>query len=391
MSDGRLKRYMARYPTISDLRTKAKTRMPHVAWEYLDSATGDERAMAQNTARMSEVLLIPRFMKGAFHPDLSTTLFGRTYNAPFGIAPVGGGGLMWPGVEHILARSAARYGIPYCLSTVATQTPETVGPLVGDMGWFQLYCPRVGEITSDLLLRAKDQGFTTLVVTADVPVGSRRERATRAGFGIPPRVTPYMVFDAMRKPRWTARTLRRGLPKCLTLAKYAGVNDMTGLSNFVRTRLGGNLSWDYLKELRDEWDGPLTLKGVLHPDDAEQAISIGVDGIHVSNHGARQFDGVPAAIDALPVVARQVNGRARILFDGGVRSGLDVIRALSLGAEMVLLGRAFIFGVAALGKYGGDHAIEILLAEMKTDMSQLGCASLKDIPAPTDIGTGPRT
>lgn len=380
MREEQLKRFMKRYPAVSDLRTKAKTRIPHVAWEYLDSATGDEKALQRNIDRMASVLLTPQFMKGELNPDLSTTLFGRTYGAPFGIAPVGGGGLMWPEVEHILADAAARYRIPYCLSTVATQAPETVGPLVGEMGWFQLYCPRIGEVTSDLLRRVKDTGFTTLVVTADVPAGSRRERAARAGFSVPPRITPYMVFDSLRKPRWTIRTLRRGFPKCLTMEKYAGVSDMVGLSNFVRSRLGGTLSWDYLKEIRDEWTGPLTLKGILHPEDAEEAIAIGVDGIHVSNHGARQFDAAPAAIDALPAVVQQVNGRARILFDSGVRTGLDVIRALSLGAEMVFLGRAFIYGVAALGEYGADHTIEILMAEMKADMHQLGCATLANIP-----------
>ena len=187
------------------------------------------------------------------------------------------------------------------------------------------------------------------------------------------------MWQALLHPAWTAATLRNGLPRLQTVEKYAGDGSLGNVSGFVGRNFGGTLSWDYLQALRDAWDGSLVVKGILHPADAEKAIAIGVDGIGVSNHGGRQFDGAPAAIDALPAIAQQVNGRAKILFDSGIRTGLDVIRALALGADFVLLGRAFMFGVAAFGDIGGVHSAEILLAELKANMAQLGVSTIDEI------------
>lgn len=379
MSDRKKMELLQRYPSVSDLRKLARKRIPHIAWEYLDCGTGDEHGIDRNLQRMSEVTLVPRFMLGELKPDIKTTLFGRQFNAPFGVSPVGLSGLMWPGVEIILASMAAKYRIPYGLSTVATQTPETIGPIAGDMGWFQLYPPRENALRDDLLKRAKDNGFSTLVVTADVPLSSRRERTTRAGLRMPPKITPRFVYEALTHPSWTVHTLSAGLPRLRSLEKYSESKDLGSLATFAGQSMGGTLSWDYLKEVRSIWDGPLVLKGVLHPDDADEAIAIGVDGIQVSNHGARQFDGAPGAIDSLPVVAERVNGRVAVLFDSGVRSGLDILRALALGADFVLLGRSFIWGVAALGSAGGDHTAEILMADLKVNMVNLGCETVEQV------------
>jgi L-lactate dehydrogenase (cytochrome) len=383
MSEKRLAELMQRYPAISDLRQKALKRIPHLAQEYLESGTGDERAVTRNLERMADITLVPKLLKGELKPKVSTTLFGQSYQAPFGIAPVGLSGLMWPRAECILAATAAKYTIPYCLSTVATQTPETVGPIAGDMGWFQLYSPRERDVRRDLLQRARESGFNTLVVTADTPVPSRRERVTRAGLRMPPRITPRFIGDALLHPQWTLHTLKAGLPKLRIMEKYAKSTNMGTTAAFVGQKIGGTLSWDYLREVRDEWQGPLVAKGIQHPDDAEIAIQVGVDGIQVSNHGGRQFDGAPAAIDLLPAIARQIKGKTSILFDSGIRSGLDIIRALSLGADFVFLGRAFIYGVAALGRYGGDLTVEILLEDLKNNMNQLGCETLADLVAET--------
>lgn len=385
MTEDKLKELIQRYPAINDLRDLAQKRIPHIAWEYLDSGTGDERAVARNIERMAAVTLMPRFMLGKLQPELSTTLFGQTYQAPFGIAPVGLAGLMWPRVEYILAQAAVKYSIPYCLSTVATQTPEAIGPLVGDMGWFQLYPPQQLQVRNDLLKRVKDAGFNTLVVTADTPMASRRERTTKAGLRLPPRITPRFVYEALRHPRWTVNTLIEGLPRLKIIEKYAPSSSARDVISFVGEKIGGTLSWDYLKEVRELWQGPLILKGILHAEDAELAVQAGVDGIQVSNHGARQLDAVPAAIDVLPTIVAQVKGRVSILFDSGARSGLDIARAIALGADFVLLGRAFIYAVAALGKVGGALAIEILLEDLKNNMVQLGVtklAALRNCPGP---------
>jgi len=367
------------YPAVIDLANKAKKRIPHVAWEYLQSGTGDEDLVERNRTAFQKVTFSPQFCKGVLAPTLETTLFGQKYAAPFGIAPVGLTGLMWPRIEHYLAATANRYQIPYTLSTVATETPETVGPNVGNMGWFQLYPPREKELRQSLLKRAKDAGFHTLLVTADVPMPSRRERTKRAGLRMPPQITPKMIWEGITHPAWTIATLQNGLPRLRTVEKYATHSNMKFVSNMVGNRLGGTLSWDYCKILKEEWDGPVVLKGILHPKDAEQAVAIGMDGIVVSNHAGRQFNGATTSIDALPEIVKAVGNKTKILFDSGVRTGLDIMRALHLGADFVLLGRGFIYGVAALGKYGGDHVTEILMDDLKNNMVQLGVENLMEL------------
>ena len=368
-----------RYPSISDLEKKAKRRIPHVSWEYLTAGTGEEDLVDRNVQAFQDIQFLPRFCKGHLEANIQCDLFGKTFNAPFGIAPVGLTGLMWPRVEEYLADTAKRLNIPFSLSTVATETPETISKYISENGWFQLYPPKDFEVRKSLLERAKNAGFHTLLVTADVPMASRRERTRKAGLAIPPRITPRMIWQGITHPTWSFYTLKHGLPRLRTVEQYAQNTDMKLVSGFVGNRLGGTLDWDYCKELKEMWDGPVVLKGVLHPSDAKKAIEIGLDGIGVSNHGARQFNGAPAAIEALPAIVKEVNGKVPIIFDSGIRTGLDIMRALHLGADFVLLGRAFVHSVAALGKYGGDHAASILIDDLKNNMVQVGASSLSEL------------
>lgn len=368
------------YPTLEILRRRALKRIPLVAREYLESGTGGETALDRNRAGLDRITITPGILKAVPEVDLRTTLLGSDYAAPFGIAPVGLTGLMWPGAEFCLAGTAGRNGIPYCLSTVATQTPEAIGPLLPPgSGWFQLYPPRRRDVRDDLLARARDNGFDTLVVTADVPVPSRRERIRKAGLRMPPRTTPRMVVDTLTHIHWLGAVLRHGMPKLRTVEPYTEDKSRAAVAMYVQEELGGTLDWKYFDELRTAWHGPVLLKGVLSADDALRAAEHGADGIVVSNHGGRQFDACPAAIDVLPEIAAAAGNRLAVVFDSGIRSGLDIIKALRAGADFVLLGRGFLYGLAALGDRGSDHVCGILLDEMRNNMIQMGCSSVSSL------------
>ncbi len=360
------------YPSIADLASRARRRMPHFSWEYLDSGTGRETCVARNITALQNIRLVPQFMKGEQTLNLATDLFGTRYNAPFGIAPVGLTGLMWPGIEQMLAKTAARYRIPYCLSTVATADPESIGPATDGMGWFQLYPPKDTAMRRDLLERASAAGMTTLVITADTPMQSRRERQRRAEVSVPPKRTIKTYWRAAIRPSWSIATLAHGLPRFHTLEKYVSSTDVAEIGAFMNASMGP-FDWTYLEQTRQEWQGPMLVKGLLNPQDARRCIDCGADGVIVSNHGGRQFDGAPATIEALPAIANELAGDGVILFDSGVRSGLDICRALAMGAHFVLLGRGFIYGAAALGQRGSDHVADLLLADLESNLGNLGC------------------
>lgn len=368
-----------RYPAISDLAKRARKKIPHFAWEYLDSATGEEAAMHRNREALSKITFVQRFMKGKLNPDTKTKLFDVEFNAPFGIAPIGYTSLIWPGAEQTLARTAAKHKIPHCLSTVASDTPENCGPLSGNYGWFQLYPPKHENLREDMLKRVKDCGYHTLVITADLPWPSMRERQRRAGITIPPKITPKTLYRVMKRPHWMIKTLLRGKPTFSVMEKYAKDVPLDNIYDFVSNALGGELNWDYFKQARDIWDGPVVLKGILSPEDAKLAVNAGADGIWVSNHGGRQFEAAPSPITVLPEIVKAVNGKASILFDSGIRSGGDIMRALRLGADFVFLGRPFMYGVAALGEKGGDHVYSLIYQDVINNMHQMGIENFKEL------------
>jgi len=372
-------KWMQSYPAIEDLKHKAKSRIPHVAWEYLEGGTGNDTAVRRNRTDLDAVTLTPRFMKGDLKIDTKTTLFGQTYDAPFGMAPVGLTSLIWPNAEVFLAQAAVRNNIPFSLSTVATKTPENLEKYIGNNGWFQLYPPRDSEIRMDLLRRIKKSNFNTLLVTADVPVPAKRERTIRAGLQTPPKITPRFLWQGITNLAWSFGTLKNGLPKLRTIESYAEKTSLKAVEETVRFSFRGNLDWEYIKMLRDMWQGPLVLKGILHPEDAIKAVEVGCDGIVVSNHGGRQFNAAPSSISVLGEIVQSIEKQLIIIFDSGVQSGLDVAKGLALGADFVLLGRSFLYGVAALGNYGGDYVFDIISEELKNNMAQLGVEDIESL------------
>jgi L-lactate dehydrogenase (cytochrome) len=285
-------------------------------------------------------------LRGEVIADLTTTFLGQTLSAPIGVAPVGMSGLMWPDAECTLARLGAQHSIPYCMSNVATQTPETLAPHIGDQGWFQLYAPRDPEIRRDMLRRIKNAGFHTLVLTVDVPTASRRERQRRGGLSQPPALTPRILAQVMQCPAWAIGTLKTGMPKLRFLQSYSTHKGPLPSTAHIGYLLRTAPDWDYLRALRDDWDGKLIVKGVLKSDDAKALTKEGVDAIWVSNHAGRQFDG-----------------------------GLDVLRAIAKGADLVMLGRAFHYGLGAFGPQGADHVVKILTQDIAANMGQMGIAT----------------
>ncbi len=366
-------------PSLWHMAAKARRRMPFFAWEYLDSGTGMERLVDRNRAALDAVEMTPRALGGRFTPDLRTTLLGQEFSVPFGAAPVGMSGLMWPGAELALASAAKDKGFPYGLSMVANETPEDVAARAGPNAWMQIYCPKEPAVLDDLVARSKAAGIKTLIITVDVPVGSRRERQLAAGLTVPPKMNATTLWRVAQRPAWALATLRYGQPRFKTLERYFPKDQMREGAKLIGSIVDGRPDWDYWDRLRSNWDGKLIIKGIMHADDAAMAMDHGADAVWVSNHGGRQFDGAPAAISALPEVVARVGGQVPVIFDSGLRGGLDIARALSLGADFCFLGRGFLYGVAALGAQGAGHVYDTLRGDLENNMIQLGARLLADL------------
>lgn len=369
---------MQQYPMIDDLIPVAHRRVPRYAIDYLEHGAGRERLVRKNRSAFDDVRITPRYLRTLDGLDPSVDLFGQRYDLPFGIAPVGMGSLIWPGAEMINGKAAAENNIPMTLSTVACTSMEAMAEVTEGRLWYQLYSPKDEAIRWDLVRRAKAAGIDVLMVTVDVPVPPRRERTIRSGLSVVPKITIGNVVRAALRPTWSLETLRHGIPQFRNFAPYIPPgSSFQDAANFVRDQLGRPIGLDEVKAIRDRWSGKLIVKGILHPDDAVATVDdVGADGVLVSNHGGRGSDAAPPSIDALPAIVDAVGKRATILLDSGIRSGLDVLRACSLGADFVLVGRPFFYGVAALGKPGAHHVIRILRDELGHAMRQHGCDSL---------------
>ncbi|MCA0871616.1 alpha-hydroxy-acid oxidizing protein [Seohaeicola saemankumensis] len=369
------------YPGVMDLKWRAEKRLPRFVWDFLDSGTGTEATKARNRAALDALGFAPSILHGPLDFDLSRDFLGHSFPLPFGFAPLGMSGMVWPGAERILAQTAARAGLPYSLSTVASQSPEDMAPHLGDHAWFQLYPPKKEEIRRDMLDRARDAGFGTLVLTVDVPVASRRERQTRSGLTHPPALTPRLLAQVAVRPAWALGMARTGMPRMRSLDKYTAGREHLPPTEHIGYLLRTSPDMEYVKWLRDNWNGPFLIKGVMRAQDAAPLDSIGVDALWVSNHAGRQFDGARASIEALPEIRSET--RLPLIFDSGIESGLDILRALGMGADFVMLGRAPHFALAALGSPGPDHLIDILRKDLQANMGQMGIASLAEVPVPT--------
>lgn len=369
-----------RAASVDDLKKRAKKRIPRFAFDYLEGGCNQEVALVRNRERLDSMVFEPRYLEDCPPADLSTEIFGRRFATPFGIAPVGLGGLMWPRIAEVLAAAAAKANIPFCLSTVATTSIERAAELAGDCFWFQLYTPTVPEIRDDLLDRAAATGCKVLAVTIDVPVAAFRPRDLRNGLSVPPRVDLRTLADIAARPVWAWHTLRAGVPQFESMRPYMPKGTtIAGSGEFMRKTMVGGLNRESLARIRDRWKGVLLLKGIETVRDAELAHQLGADGIVVSNHGGRQLDPTRSPIDILPKVCAAVGDRLTILADSGVHSGADIARLLAKGASFVLAGRAFTYGVGAFGRRGGDHAIEILQQELTYFLGQLRCARPSDL------------
>jgi L-lactate dehydrogenase (cytochrome) len=358
-------------------------RVPKFARDFLVGGIGRNVSRQRNRDSIHAIELVPRYLVDANAPDYRCTVWGRGYDAPFGVAPIGLGGLIWPRAAEILARAAKTHNIPFLLSTFATTSLETIHDIAGANAWFQLYVPNIDGICTSLIERARVAGYEVLVVTVDVPTTTQREHDVANGLSVPPRFDLRTLLQIAACPAWALATLRAGGPPVFeNLERYVPAGSTLEQSaRFLSQAMEGHITLERLRHIRETWPGRLVVKGVLHPDDARDCAAIGVDGLIVSNHGGRQLDAAPIAPAVLSAIRSAAGKDMSIMADGGVRSGLDVARMLAAGADFVLLGRAFMFAVAAIGARGGDHVITVLKEELREAMAQIGCPDLARLPA----------
>ena len=373
--------YDPQYPRVEDLRRKAQQRIPGFAFDYLSGGCNEEVNLRKNTREIRDIELMPQYIREHSGSDLKTELFGHVYDAPFGIAPVGLQGLFWPGTPEILAKAAFEYNITFVLSTVSTASIETISEITEGQAWFQLYHPAEDDLRDKLLQRAADAGCSTLVILSDVPTFGYRSKEIKNGLSMPPRMTFRNILQIMSRPAWALRTLFYGRPSFKTMEPYIPEGmDMHHLGLFMDQTFNGRLNEDRIKALRDKWKGNLVIKGLSSEEDIQKAIRLGLDGVIVSNHGGRQHDSGPSAINVLQELAPKYKDNMTIMMDSGLRSGPDIARTLASGAAFTFLGRAFNYGTAALGKAGGRHTISILKRQLQQVMEQIGCGKVDDLP-----------
>lgn len=356
--------------SVDDARQHARKRLPRMMFDFIDGSSGDETLCGLNSAAIDEIRLMPRVLVDVSDRSLSSSILGLETGLPFGIAPMGMCGLAWPGADRALAIEAARRRMPLCVSTASSMTLEQINEIAEGHAWFQLYADQSGDFVNELVDRAAAAGYEVLILTVDVPIPSVRLRDLRNGFTFPMRWGLQQLWDFATHPQWSmatlAHALRNGMPRPMNYATSS--NNTT----FVRNASRAEANWSFLTTLRDRWHGKLVVKGVQHSDDAIRIKSMGADAIYVSNHGGRQLNAAPAAIESLLEIKQAVGSNMPLIFDSGVRNGEHVVKALATGADFVMLGRSAMYGLGAGGGTGLSNVIDMISRETSAVMGLIG-------------------
>lgn len=354
--------------------------MPGFAFDYLAGGCFSEVNLERNRSDLRQVQLKPWYLRDFEGASQEVALFGKRYAAPFGMAPVGLQGLMWPRSCEYLAQACVDHDLPFVLSTVGTASIETISEITRGEFWFQLYHPAEDELRDKLLKRAWDAGCRTLVILADTPTFAYRPKEIRNGLSIPPRMTLRNIFQMCTHPTWSFGQLAAGAPEFKTMKEYIpkGLN-MKHLAQFMNKTFSGRLNREKISVLRDKWKGNLVIKGIVNEEDAEVAVELGCDGMIVSNHGGRQLDRGESTLAPLQRLAPEFGGKIRVMIDGGIRGGDDVASAIASGADFVFVGRAPMYGIGAMGRYGGHHVFEMMKRQLQQVMEQVGCERVGDL------------
>ena len=360
--------------SIKDARELSRKRLPKLVFDFIDGASGDEKLAEINSIALDQIRLEPKVLRNVEKRSLKKKVLGYEFNFPFGFAPMGMTNLSWPGADSMLAAESARNNIPTCVSMASTTTLEKMYELSEGHSWMQLYIFQDENFVMELLERAKNTGYEVAILTVDVPVLSRRTRDDKNGFSYPFKIGPKQFFDFATHPIWSLSTLMSGIPKPMNY-----VTSKSGDGIFKRKESRGSTDWNSLKRVRDKWKGKLIIKGVMSPDDAIKIKEAGADAIQVSNHGGRQLDSATAAINMLPLIRKSVGSNFPLIFDSGIRSGSDIVRALAFGADYAMIGRPVMYAMGADGKKGLRRIVEIIKEEVSTTLGLVGLNDINEV------------
>jgi L-lactate dehydrogenase (cytochrome) len=376
-----VKRRLARAASVADLREIARRRLPHGVFDYIDGAAEDEHTLAENTAGFRRISFRPRVLRDVTSVDTSTTLLGRPLPVPLVLSPTGFARIADPQGELAVARAARRAGLPYTLSTIATRSIEEVAAVSDGPKWFQVYVWRDRGLVKEMIQRAADAGFEALVLTVDTAVLGRRERDVRHGFSLPPKLGLGTLIDGALHPGWTWSFVRAEPIKFANVVggEVGDGSDPVSLADYINTQFDPSLSWSDIGWLRDQWDGPIVVKGIQTVADAKLAAEVGVEAVALSNHGGRQLDSAPSPISLVAPVVDAVGDRCEVLCDGGVRRGSDIVKAVALGARACMGGRIHFYALGAAGEQGVDFVLDMLAADVRRTMALLGTPTIADL------------